>query len=279
VTYVMLEGELGLRNRLAAWQHRHQRPIPETFRAIIQPFNLGLEQDVADLCAALPEGGVVVIDTLNRAGPGLDENSSKDMGLIIAALKTIARKTGGLVIVVHHTGKDASKGMRGHSALNAALDAAIEVKSVDLRRCWTSAKVKDGPDDGIEPFRLETIPLGLDADGDPITSCVAIYDQNTPPIVQFRQPSGSQQRIVLDAIRVAIAEPADSDRATANGEASRIRFEDAISAAAMNLTSVAPAKRNHNARQLVEKLINRGFLQSAADRQGANWISISPRSS
>ena len=58
------------------------------------------------------------------------------MGQIIAAAKELQTFVGGLVVLVHHTGKDASKGLRGHSSLQAALDAAIEVRrDGDNREC------------------------------------------------------------------------------------------------------------------------------------------------
>ena len=66
-------------------------------------------RDVAELSAAIhangASGGVVVLDTLNRAVPGAEENDSKDMGAIIAAAKTLQRGVGGWVILVHHTGR------------------------------------------------------------------------------------------------------------------------------------------------------------------------------
>src|SRR5690606_31022552 len=84
--------------------------------------------------------GVVIIDTLNRAAPGMDENSSVDMGHAIHAAKLIQQGLGGLVLLVHHSGKDAAKGMRGHSSLYAALDAASEVKRSGPDRVWSLAK-------------------------------------------------------------------------------------------------------------------------------------------
>jgi putative DNA primase/helicase len=56
------------------------------------------------------------------------------MGHAIHAAKLIQQGLGGLVLLVDHSGKDASKGPREYSSLFAALDAAIEVKrSVDAR--------------------------------------------------------------------------------------------------------------------------------------------------
>lgn len=116
----------------------------------------------------------MVLDTLNRAAPGTDENSSQDMGRIIAACKHLQGLVGGLVVLVHHTGKDAAKGLRGHSSLFAALDAAVEVTRTEERRAWKLAKSKDGRDGDGEPFMLEQVELGQDGDGEPLSSCVVV---------------------------------------------------------------------------------------------------------
>lgn len=174
VTYVCLEGEAGLSVRLAAY--RTKGSIPKGVEFIDQPVNLLDNKDLRDLVTViktnLMDEGIVIIDTLNRAVPGMDENSSVDMGHAINACKLIQQGVGGLVLLVHHSGKDATKGMRGHSSLHAALDAAIEVKRSGDDREWSVAKAKDGADGKAHPFMLEVVDMGEDEDGDPITSCV-----------------------------------------------------------------------------------------------------------
>lgn len=158
--------------------------MPAGLRFITSPLRLGNPQDVADLAAAVSsfadDAPVIVIDTLAQAAPGLDENSGKDMSILISAAKTLQRKTGGLVLLVHHTGKDATRGLRGHSSLFAALDIAIEVTRDGSRRTWSLAKSKDSTDDVSHAFALESVSLGVDEDGEPVTSCVAVPDTTTP---------------------------------------------------------------------------------------------------
>jgi putative DNA primase/helicase len=173
VTYIALEGEAGLAGRRAAYRIRHGS-TSSCIRYMVQPFSLLEDGDIQDLAKAVQSagtGGVVVLDTLNRAAPGADENDSKSMGLIIAAAKELQTLIGGLVILVHHTGKDASKGLRGHSSLHGALDAAIEVRRDGDRREWLIAKAKDGEDGQSYPFKLEVVEIGTDEDGDTVTSC------------------------------------------------------------------------------------------------------------
>lgn len=174
VVYVCLEGEAGLSNRLRAYLlHKHTGGECYT---VTQPLDLLKDKDAPELAKAIMEigagNGLVIVDTLNRAAPGIDENSSVDMGKAIAMLKGLQQAINGLILVVHHTGKDASKGLRGHSSLHAALDAAIEVTRNGEQRSWVVAKSKDGEDGAAHPFKLEVVEMGLDQDEDPITSCV-----------------------------------------------------------------------------------------------------------
>jgi hypothetical protein len=131
---------------------------------LLQPFRLTDPQDVADLAAICPPGCVVFIDTLNRAAPGMDENSSRDMGAVIEGAKTLQRLIGGLVVLVAHTGKDSAKGLRGHSSLFAALDAAVLVNRDDSARRWIVDKRRTGATGNalLPPYVVE---FGIDEDG------------------------------------------------------------------------------------------------------------------
>ena len=103
---------------LVGWQHE-RRPIlqrlPAGFRFLLQSLDIRKPADRADLVTAARaagfSSGVLVIDTLNRAAPGADENDSAAMGEIIAATKAIQAELGGLVLLVHHCGKDQTKGL------------------------------------------------------------------------------------------------------------------------------------------------------------------------
>lgn len=203
VTYCALEGEAGLAQRMQAYQRRHGATAGAGMRFLTTAFDLLVAEDVESLAAAIGSagvgGGVVVLDTLNRAAPGADENSSQDMGLIIAACKRLQGLVGGLVALVHHTGKDAAKGLRGHSSLFAALDAAVEVTRSEDRREWKVAKSKDGRDGDAEPFMLEQVELGQDGDGEPLSSCVVVRGE---PQQGDSQPKlTTTEKLALTALR------------------------------------------------------------------------------
>lgn len=174
VAHAVLEGAGAIPARVRAWEAHNGRNFPSNFRIVTQPLFLTSELALQQFAAVCPPGCTIFIDTLNRATPGLDENSGKDMGVIIAAASRLQQLVGGLVILVSHTGKDAEKGLRGHSSLFAALDGAIAVNRTEAGRSIKIDKVKDGADGSEFDFRLEVVTIGEDEDGDNITSCVVI---------------------------------------------------------------------------------------------------------
>lgn len=187
VVYAALEGEAGYKLRAQAWEAQHGEALPDGLRLMLDPFKLTETQDVQDLASVVAAGAVVIIDTLNRAAPESDENSSRDMGLILEAAKRLQALTGGLVVLVHHTGKDESKGLRGHSSLFAALDAVVTVSRDGDRREWKMGKSKDGADGEAHTFKLQVETLGFDEHGDSLTSCVVV-PTNEPP----KEPKGKR---------------------------------------------------------------------------------------
>ena len=100
VLYINLESSWGLQSRLQAWMQYSGNTLPEDLHFIIDAFNLLNPEHVNAIIQAAPQNAVIIIDTLNRATPGADENSSKEMSLIIKAATEIQTATNGLVILV-----------------------------------------------------------------------------------------------------------------------------------------------------------------------------------
>ena len=257
VVYAALEGEAGFKLRAQAWETSRGRPLPAKLYMMMQPFKLTTPQDVADLAAVVPAGAVVVVDTLNRAAPTADENSSKDMGEILEAAKALQTQTGGLVLLVHHTGKDSARGLRGHSSLFAAMDAAIEVSRDGERREWKVAKSKDGQDGTAHPFRLHIETLGKDDMGEVVSSCVVKRD-TTPTGPRTAQPQGGNQKLVWEAIR-PLFESGQTDMPGVPPMRLSIELEAAVNSGAPKLTC-DPSRRNERARAAITAMISGGFL-------------------
>ena len=258
VVYAALEGEGGFRLRVAAWEAHRGQGLPNSLHMLLQPFKLTDLRDVHDLAAVVPHGAVVFLDTLNRAAPTSDENSSKDMGEILEAAKHLQVLIGGLVVLVHHTGKDATRGLRGHSSLFAAMDAAVEVSREGERREWRVAKSKDGADGEVKAFRLQVEMLGTDEHGDAITSCVVLRDKVSEEVQHVRLPAGGNQRLVLEALR-PLFKQGQSGKPGAPPLRPCIELDAAVAAGAARLTCPTD-KRNSRAREAITGLLARGAL-------------------
>ena len=263
VVYAALEGEAGFKLRAQAWETSRGRALPDGLRMMLQPFKLTDGQDVLDLAAVVPAGAVVVLDTLNRAAPTADENRSRDRGEILGPAKTLQTLTGGLVVLVHHTGKNAAAGLRGHSSLFAAMDAAIEVSREGDRREWKVAKSKDGQDGTAHQFKLQVEALGTEPTGEAITSCVVVRDTAVEDVRAVKLPQGGNQRVILDALRELLqkAGPFNTLGAPASCPPGRpaVELEVVLPRLAERLT-VAPDRKTERARDGITGLVSRGVV-------------------
>lgn len=204
VIYVCAESSRKhLENRLYALTLR----VPEIAEAEVLwcPINADLlhgEQDIQDVLYAAQQLGdvaLIVIDTLAVTFGGGNENAPEDMNQYVSNLKRIKRETSSAVVVVHHSGKDEAKGMRGHSALLGALDGELQVERPDSggTRVLKAGKLREGDSfSDICTFELEVKVLGTDADGDPVTTCW--MKPSTGPVI--RRPSTKTQAGLLRVI-------------------------------------------------------------------------------
>jgi hypothetical protein len=70
---------------------------------------------------------LIIIDTLAKtmANSGLDESKTLDAGQFVAFCESLVEAFGCTVLVLHHLGKDASRGARGASAIPAGFETVI----------------------------------------------------------------------------------------------------------------------------------------------------------
>ncbi len=275
VIYVALEGESGFKNRVAAWELENRRTLPANMFMVMQPFQITNPTNVNELTASIPMGSVVFVDTLNRAAPTSDENSSKEMGEILQACKWLQGQICGLVVLVHHTGKDTTKGARGHSSFFAALDGAIEVQKSNGKRSWSIAKAKDGQDGKDFPFNLKVHNLGADSDGDPITSCTV--ERALPNIFVKPPPKGAKQQAAFDSLKLHVKGLTNPSLGIAGSPPGMpcMKFEDAVSYLAGTLTTTPKNKLRTEARRLLEGLAYSGHIDTGFDANFESWCWIS----
>ena len=181
VIYCVLEGGAGFKNRVSAWRDKTgQRDIP--FAAIPSSLNLlDPDADTPKLIAAIQGAQarmgcpvkLVVVDTLSRAMAGGNENDSADMGALVQNMDAIRLATGACLLFVHHSGKDAAKGARGHSLLRAAIDTEIEVVAgAGEEKSATVVKQRELKKGDVFGFTLKVVELGENRHGEKVTTCL-----------------------------------------------------------------------------------------------------------
>lgn len=283
VLYNPAEGGDGFGNRIAAWtKHR----LPPCTRAdfsfvpacidLIKPAAAG-EVSGQDAMLLAMEGaarllgtdiGLVVIDTVARVLGGGDENSSKDMGALIRVVDAIRERTGAHVMLLHHVGKDETRGMRGHSSLLGAVDTAIEV---DGRADNPVLKIKPPVQkdhagmDGWE-FKKRVVTLGRDADGDEVTSVILEPQTNSerPDKLTF------SARRLLDILRTLIS----ANRTNGKCPADVVSDGDWRAAARANSLSRSgsPAAEQKAYRRACDELRELGYIADSRD----GWVLTAP---
>jgi hypothetical protein len=204
VVLIAAEGAGGVGKRIRAYcKHYGLNEADLDIGVIRVPPSVIEDVDVKELCTVLAyvQADVFVIDTLAQVTPGANENSSEDMGKAIRNIRLVTQATGATALVVHHAGKDASKGARGWSGIRAAADTEIEISRNDAGHLISITKMKDGDDSQQWGFRLNQVQVGIDNDGDIETSCVVEYVEAPPKPVKSSGPKGKIQATIMERAR------------------------------------------------------------------------------
>ena len=275
VLYIALEGVSGIGRRLEAWI-KYNKIVPKYFFTIIENFNLSLKKDVQKLLDSIQkinfQKGLIIIDTFSQASPGMDENSVQDMTLLLSHLKQIQEHSQSLVLIVAHSGKDASRGLRGSSCIRAAMDTVLEVSSIsETNKQWTVEKSKDSQDGGVYKYQLKEMILGLDEDNQQITSCVIKSGEYLSFIKA--KPSGKNQLMAYKQIESQLVLSAIKGLCSTDPEQPLLELEDAIDYVAKGFISTEKSKRRNQAKNVLQNLIANGFVKlGAEDGKEYVWV-------
>ena len=152
VVYLAAEGGAGLRKRLDAAEQVHG-VAPDNVVFLRKVLNLRSSKDDANnLLKAIKEGGfhpcLLIVDTLAQSFGGGNENTSEDMGAFYIIMQHLRENTGASVVVIHHSGKDTDRGLRGHSNLSGNIETEIHLELVE-------AAPKDGEGIGFGTFKVK----------------------------------------------------------------------------------------------------------------------------
>ncbi len=215
VVYVATEGGGGLGNRLAALKadspsltdkaHGRFRILAEAVDLFDGACGLGVRDILNEIGGLIERPGLIVIDTLSRAMGTGDENSAADMARLIRAVDEIRRATGAHIMLVHHVGKDGAKGARGSSALRAAVDTEIALTRSGEVATARATKQRDMASGGAFSYALRPVHLGVDDDGDAVSSAIVevVKDRGPGALNAPEAPLSDRQSKGLQALDMA----------------------------------------------------------------------------
>ncbi|EDT6460682.1 AAA family ATPase [Salmonella enterica subsp. enterica] len=202
VIYIAGEGSMGVKRRVKAWEITHGKEVTDLciVNAPVFPASPDYVEQVirtAGLVKSRTGENVrlIVIDTLARCFGGNDENDSRDMGAFIQGCDAIKQATGATVLVVHHSGKDETKGARGSSAFRAALDAEYRIgrENSDVTALVAACtKMKDAEEPKESAYDLKSVAVFTDTDGEDIVSMVVIDVPRAPAELERIEEAGNK---------------------------------------------------------------------------------------
>lgn len=279
VIYVSAEGTGSIGNRLLALG------LERSPNLNVLPLAVDLHSNDIDLTAVVMLGktiaeatgeqiALVVIDTLARSFGGGDENAASEMNKVVGRITALKEALDTTVLIVHHTGKDAERGARGSSALNAAMETTFEIKRADKAGVIQvrATKQRDLEADWSHCFELVSMELGEDEDGDPVTSCRVEFVSPEESSKDGRTASGSIQKTVLARLSEYAATHGTEHQVEKDGEPVAVRK---VSRKAFRASVIQPhedGSKNRlgtrNVGEAIKSLVAGGTLGEA---DGAIW--------
>lgn len=199
VIYIAAEGGAGLWGRIKAW-HRARRLDVRQAQLYVVPVGLDLTADAWRVVEAAQAVGarpaMVVVDTLSQTYSG-EENSANEMAAYFRELGLRFRALWACcVLILHHSGHNATERPRGSSAIRANLDFLMGVHRDEREMLATVScqKQKDSEAFEDETFVLTREEIGRDEDNDVQASLVARHLSSSEELERAMQAEVSAGR-------------------------------------------------------------------------------------
>ena len=254
VFYIIGEGRFGVRRRVEAW-HRNRGVMMDRQTTNLHFSRQGLNfRDSGSIAAIKADmrlvGNIklIVIDTLARSFGGGNENAPQDMGEFINNCDELMHEFGATVLIIHHVGKDAQSGARGHSSFFGALDTSMKLKkfgSHDIQLICD--KQKDAPE--FEKLQFAFVTLG-GSDETPVLQLVPTAKTSDAPRL------GKNEQLAMDTFYEAT-----------NGRPSqcRLHLEDWRPIFLKRHTGDTDKAKNDAFSRARRELVSKGFLIAEDD--------------
>ena len=205
VLYVCGEGDGAMKRRIKA-QVIKKGGFNGNFKMLEGNISIDSADDMARLEQTIRKikPVLVIFDTFASLVGNTNENDNGAVGAVLKLIKETCRTDFGTSsMIVHHTGKDDSKGMRGASAFKNNVDFSIELKRAnDFCTTMSCEKMKDGENFKDIHMVATVVELGIKNDDeddlDPITSVVMMQVDNVK--TKDNKSLNSEERKVLDVL-------------------------------------------------------------------------------
>ena len=216
VLYIAAEGGSGLWARIQAW-HRSRNLRWEDAQLHVVPAAIDLTADAWRVVDAAQAAGVspamVIVDTLSQTYSG-EENSANEMAAYLREIGLRFRQLWQCaVLLIHHSGHQATERPRGSSAIRANLDFLFGVSRDEKEMLATinCLKQKDGEQFDDATFSLHPVRLGDDEDGDPVSSLVARHLSSAEDVAGAMETEraagrGGKNQLLLQLLRSGMQE-------------------------------------------------------------------------
>lgn len=257
VVWIAAEAAGAMRNRARAYAQARGVKLETTDLHILEEtFSLmdGEDASAATEALAAIKPRLIIVDTLASASGGANENSGEDMNKVLDNCRKMHAVTGALVLLIHHVGKDASRGARGWSGLHAAVRAEFYVTHPEdsAIRIMQVTKQSDGVEGEKFAFRLQVVTLDMHEN---ITSCVVEQLDEAMLNPSTATKLGGDQKLVFKAVYDLIGE--------LNGKGAAINIQEVYDAVTIRLPPPPEGKRDRRAeiiQRALRALHERGFI-------------------
>jgi hypothetical protein len=160
----------------------------------------------------------IVLDTMGLAACYENENMAAQVQKVVSGLSRVSDATGALCINVDHMGKDTDAGMRGTSAKRDCVETILACfcdrnngdKPTNHR--MQLLKVRDGEEGRVIPYRLESVDMGVDEDGERISTAVIRWELDRPVQSQPKKQQRKKTDVFLEMAIQEVGLPCDVEK-------------------------------------------------------------------
>ena len=203
VLYIAGEGGNGLNRRVKAIQQQFGNA--ENFKVIKNGqkiHEIQYQHNLQEYIRAT-KPVLIVFDTYNQLNQsGSSNNSSNDVTESMNMFKEVSLQAelNNTVLIIHHYGKDAAKGMEGSHAFTSNSDFVFAVSKAEEKRTLLECeKMKDSEPFEPIPIQLESVGLGIyDEQGAEIESLTVTEGKLT--LVEKAKPSIDVERLTAERL-------------------------------------------------------------------------------